>query len=406
MPTKSELVSVTALGRFLGGSLSGLTVGLWGPAHDDECFSEPSGIPREFVPALLDAGASVQVYQPGVDCLDDVYAAPDAYDAAWEADVLVVFASSAELREIDFAKVFEVMAIPRILDPRSVLDPEDLRAGGFDVLGHRSEPPRSLDQHIVSDQVRRLNRTGRPTQCAAIPDALPEQMGKGLKAKRALDLVLGIPLALSALPLILAFAVGISLSYRCWPFFTQWRTGQGGERFRFLKIRTLPPKTPAYANKFDLDQENLPWLAGFLRKRHLDELPQLLLVPLGKMSLVGPRPKMPDDHEPIDPTFGQLRTIVPQGCTGLWQIGEHAHLRVCDSAAYDYAYLTFGGVKFDLWILWRTALLLIGRNAPVSLAKQESIPRWVRGPGFLSEEAELRMIIAAAGQEVLNNVAA
>jgi lipopolysaccharide/colanic/teichoic acid biosynthesis glycosyltransferase len=398
-------VSATALGRLWGGSLLGVTIGIWG-LDDEKPFSILNGTPREFVATLIQAGASVQVYEPGVDRLDGVYAAPGGYDVARDADVLLVFANPSDLREVDFAKIYEVMASPRLLDVSGALDPDEMRSLGFELLPAGSDATDSRSRNNLSDNVRRLDDRGRSAQHNDSSNTPPEPMVRGLKAKRALDLVLGIPLALAALPLIAVFAIGIAISFRCWPFFTQWRTGQDGKNFRFLKIRSLPPKTPAYANKFDLDQKSLPWLAGFLRKQHLDELPQLLLVPLGKMSLVGPRPKMPDDHEPIDPTFGQLRTLVPQGCTGLWQIGAHAHLRVCDSADYDYAYLTYGGVRFDLWILWRTALLLIGRNTPVSLAGQESIPGWVRGRGFLSEDAELRMIIAAAEQKALNSVAA
>jgi lipopolysaccharide/colanic/teichoic acid biosynthesis glycosyltransferase len=203
-----------------------------------------------------------------------------------------------------------------------------------------------------------------------------------LWAKRAFDLVLGTPLSLLALPVIAMLAVGVAASLRCWPFFCQWRTGHHGTAFRLPKLRTLPKTTPAYASKFELDEENLPRFVRFLRRRHIDELPQLLLVPLGRMSLVGPRPKMPDDAEPIDPFHGRLRILVPQGCTGLWQVGEHAHLRVSDAAQYDYAYLRFGGVALDLWILWRTALMFLGAGRAVSVVGETTIPRWARGRGY------------------------
>lgn len=221
---------------------------------------------------------------------------------------------------------------------------------------------------------------------AVIDVQLPaHEAPKGLWAKRMFDLALGIPIALVVLPVIGALAIGVTLSLRCWPFFTQRRTGQGGREFRVLKLRTLPKSIPPYASKFEWSEVSLPRFVRFLRRRHLDEIPQLLLVPLGKMSLVGPRPKMPDDAEPIEYFHGRLRLLVPQGCTGLWQVGEHAHLRVCDAAQYDYAYLRFGGVTLDLWILWRTALTVLGLGRAVSLAGDTTIPRWARGRGFLSE---------------------
>jgi lipopolysaccharide/colanic/teichoic acid biosynthesis glycosyltransferase len=212
---------------------------------------------------------------------------------------------------------------------------------------------------------------------------VPPEAPTGMVAKRMFDLTLGIPMALLAAPLIALLAVGVALSLRCWPFFIQLRTGQNGAQLRFLKLRTLPKATPAYASKFELDEENLPRFVRFLRRKHLDEIPQLLLVLLGKMSLVGPRPKMPDDAEPIDPLHGHLRIRVPQGCTGLWQVGEHAHLRVCDAAQYDFTYLRFGGIALDLWILWRTALMFLGLGRAVSVAAETTIPRWARGRGFL-----------------------
>jgi lipopolysaccharide/colanic/teichoic acid biosynthesis glycosyltransferase len=212
-----------------------------------------------------------------------------------------------------------------------------------------------------------------------------ESAAKGLCAKRLFDLALGIPIALMVLPAIAVLAIGVTFSLRCWPFFTQRRTGQGGKEFRVLKLRTLPKSFPAYASKFEWSEDSLPRFVRFLRRRHLDEVPQLLLVPVGKMSLVGPRPKMPDDAEPIDYFHGRLRLLVPQGCTGLWQVGEHAHLRVCDAAQYDFAYLRFGGIALDLWILWRTALTVLGLGRAVSVEGDTTIPRWARGRGFLSE---------------------
>ena len=208
-----------------------------------------------------------------------------------------------------------------------------------------------------------------------------------LWAKRIFDLALGIPIALTALPVIAVLAIGVTVSLRSWPFFCQRRTGQGGREFRVVKLRTLPKSFPAYASKFEWSETSLPRFVRFLRRRHLDEIPQLLLVPLGKMSLVGPRPKMPDDAEPIEYFHGRLRLLVPQGCTGLWQVGEHAHLRVCDAAQYDFTYLRFGGVALDLWILWRTVLTMLGLGRPVSVDGDTTIPRWVRGRGFLHRAA-------------------
>ncbi len=149
---------------------------------------------------------------------------------------------------------------------------------------------------------------------------------------------------------------------------------------RFPKIRTLPPDTPEYTSKYEFGDDQIPRLGRFLRRTHLDELPQLLLVPFGVMSLVGPRPKMPHTAEPIDPDYGELRVQVRQGCTGLWQIGAHAHRQVSETPGYDLFYLRYGSLRFDLWILWRTAVAFLGA-AEVRL---DEVPAWIQGRGYIA----------------------
>jgi len=196
----------------------------------------------------------------------------------------------------------------------------------------------------------------------------------GRAAKRAVDVVVGTALAVVVTPLVLLFAAWLALTLRAWPFFVQTRIGEGGEPVRFLKLRTLAPSAPAYALKSDQPLVPPTRFAAALRARHLDELPQLYLVPLGRLSLVGPRPKMPDEFEPVDPfsDYAQLRTTVPQGCTGLWQIGAHKHLLPNQSPQYDLFYVRERTLAMDLWILGRTVLVLSGRAAPIQPA---DVPR-------------------------------
>jgi lipopolysaccharide/colanic/teichoic acid biosynthesis glycosyltransferase len=207
--------------------------------------------------------------------------------------------------------------------------------------------------------------------------------------KRVFDLALGSLLAFAAVPVIGALAVGVALTLRTWPFFVQIRVGKGGRHFRFFKLRTLPRSAPRYGLKPVVSQIKLPAFVRFLRKAHLDELPQLLLVPLGRLSLVGPRPKMPDEFEPVCPQYSALRTQVPQGCTGLWQIGRHKALLPHETPEYDYFYLKHHSLRLDLWILWRTALtmLRIGRavtpaDVPRRLLKGGEVPAPILMPEF------------------------
>lgn len=200
--------------------------------------------------------------------------------------------------------------------------------------------------------------------------------------KRAFDLVVGTVLAVLATPVVVVLAVATALSLRAWPFFVQERITEGGRHRRFYKLRTLPKHTPPYALKRALELD-LPRIPLVLRRLHLDELPQLYLVALGRLSLVGPRPKMPDDFEPVDPGYGAVRVMVPQGCTGLWQIGSHTHQLPHETPEYDYFYLRYGCLRMDLWVLWRTLRHMLGVNRPVAL---DEVPQWVRGSGYVDRD--------------------
>lgn len=194
--------------------------------------------------------------------------------------------------------------------------------------------------------------------------------------KRLLDSALGTLFCLLSIPIVALLALGVCVSLRTWrPFFVQDRIGRWGSRIRMIKLRTLPVSWSPYAVKATLVDLRLPRYTAFLRRSHLDELPQLFLVPWGRMSLVGPRPKMPDRFEPVDPEYRSARIQVPQGCTGLWQIGLHSSGPPDAAPQYDAFYLEQVSVRLDLWILWRTSLLILGFGSPVGLA---DVPRWAR----------------------------
>src|SRR5439155_24639230 len=114
----------------------------------------------------------------------------------------------------------------------------------------------------------------------------------------------------------------VAISLRAWPFFVHERVARDGELFRFLKLRTLPPSAPRYASKYEIRTVQRSRLTAWMRQRHLDELPQLLLVVAGKMSLVGPPPEMAELHGSMEPAFARARTQVRPGCSGLWQISD------------------------------------------------------------------------------------
>ncbi|MBW3650202.1 MAG: sugar transferase [Actinobacteria bacterium] len=198
-------------------------------------------------------------------------------------------------------------------------------------------------------------------------------------AKRGVDLLAGSVLALLAVPVVAALAVVLAWSLRCWPFFVQERVGLHGRTFRLWKLRTLPRAAPANAHKYAIRAVTTTPLARFLRRTHLDELPQLLLVPFGPMTLVGPRPEMTTLHRDGEPEFARARTSVRPGCTGLWQISVEQHRLIWEAPQYDLFYLRHAGLRLDAWVLARSVLMVLGLRSTVTLAH---VPPWILGQGL------------------------
>jgi lipopolysaccharide/colanic/teichoic acid biosynthesis glycosyltransferase len=201
------------------------------------------------------------------------------------------------------------------------------------------------------------------------------QLDGNLHRKRVFDVVIGLPLAILATPMIAALALGSLIEYRSWPLFAHARLGRQGKPFRILKIRSLPTHVPTYLDKHDLRQVEHDAWGDLLRRHHLDELPQLWLVAVGTMSLVGPRPEMPTLSATFDPEFVAERLTMPPGCTGLWQISEAAAGLIGDAEQWDLYYVRHRTLLLDWWVVWRTARQLAGARPISTLA---SIPSWTK----------------------------
>ncbi len=185
--------------------------------------------------------------------------------------------------------------------------------------------------------------------------------------KRGLDLLLGAPLALLSLPLTAILGAVSAVSLRAWPFFTQARVGRHGKTFAFPKIRTLSKQAPVGADKYEIAKVTIPPVCAFLRNTHLDELPQLWLVPLGRMSLVGPRPEMPQILERYPVAFATARSSVRPGCTGLWQVSTENARMIYEAPEFDEYYLGNSSLSLDLRILVLTVTTVIASRTRVSL---------------------------------------
>ena len=191
--------------------------------------------------------------------------------------------------------------------------------------------------------------------------------------KRAFDIAVALPAALVTLPVTAVFAAGSAMRFKASPLFHQPRLGHGGQVFRFWKIRTLPPITPDTADKYQLHSVKRPQFANKLRRRHLDELPQLWQVVVGQMSLVGPRPEMPTLAASFDPEFVARRLSVKPGLTGLWQISTDSRRLIGEAEEWDRHYVDHHTVRLDVWIAMRTVRTMLRLDEIDSL---DEIPAW------------------------------
>lgn len=200
--------------------------------------------------------------------------------------------------------------------------------------------------------------------------SVPIQRRAHPRWKRALDL-LGVMLVTPLLaPLLLLVAIYIKAVSRGPVLFVQERVGYGGDDFRIYKFRTMHESEVSrdemhrdYVNNLDGElkkpdyQSELIFGGDFLRKSSIDELPQLLNVLLGNMSLVGPRPDVlrVEDYEPE-----QLRRFeVLPGMTGLWQVSGKNRLTFEEMVDLDLKYIETRSLAQDLRILARTVLVLL-----------------------------------------------
>jgi lipopolysaccharide/colanic/teichoic acid biosynthesis glycosyltransferase len=203
-----------------------------------------------------------------------------------------------------------------------------------------------------------------------------------LLAKRVFDIVGALGLLLVTAPIFLVLAVWIPLDSSGPVFFKNKRRGRHGRTFDVLKFRTMEKEAHAHREKlvnsqngnrllFKIkDDPRVTTLGQFLRKYSLDELPQLINVLRGEMSLIGPRPLLKEDFEGAmasDPLFRRWvrdRHQLRPGITGLWQVSGRNDLTFEVSMLLDLEYVTYWSPSMDFIILLRTPIAVLqGKGA-------------------------------------------
>lgn len=173
-------------------------------------------------------------------------------------------------------------------------------------------------------------------------------------AKRMVDLIGSSLLLVLFAPLLFLIALFIRLDSPGPALFVQNRVGRKGELFKMYKFRSMHKGTPQYelspTTPFD---PRITGIGRFLRKCSLDELPQLMNVLLGDMSLVGPRPEMPFIVQVYTSEQRQRLQVIP-GITGLWQLSADRAFLIHENIQYDLYYIRNRGFFMDIAILIHT----------------------------------------------------
>jgi exopolysaccharide biosynthesis polyprenyl glycosylphosphotransferase len=176
-------------------------------------------------------------------------------------------------------------------------------------------------------------------------------------------------------PVLLALAVAVRMSGPGPVFFRQQRIGQGGHPFRMIKFRSMVPDAERHlellreANVSDgllfkiREDPRVTPVGRWLRRYSLDELPQLFNVLGGSMSLVGPRPPLPEEVARYDSSVSR-RLLVKPGLTGLWQISGRSDLPWEETVRLDLRYVENWSLALDALIIWKTGrAVLTGSGA-------------------------------------------
>ena len=201
----------------------------------------------------------------------------------------------------------------------------------------------------------------------------PELSAPARWVKRAFDLFGAMLLILLTTPLWLTIALLIKADSRGPVLFRQRRVGRDGRHFNMLKFRTMVDGADArkpgllHMNQaadglFKIyDDPRVTGVGRWLRSTWMDELPQLLQVVTGKMSLVGPRPLVPDEDAQIEGE-GRARLAVRPGLTGRWQAGGASSIPIDEMVKLDCAYVEDWSLWLDVKLVLKTAWNVVRRR--------------------------------------------
>jgi exopolysaccharide biosynthesis polyprenyl glycosylphosphotransferase len=201
----------------------------------------------------------------------------------------------------------------------------------------------------------------------------PVFAGVDWATKRVFDLIVSTLVVVIGLPLWLLIAAAIKLDSRGPVFYRDRRVGLGEREFEMIKFRTMLSGADRLQDKLETrneasgplfkirDDPRVTRVGAFLRRFSLDEVPQVLNVLRGEMSLVGPRPLPIRDYEKLQPWHRKRYNVLP-GITGLWQISGRSELTFDDLVRLDFYYLENWSIWMDITILLKTIPAVFGQR--------------------------------------------
>lgn len=192
--------------------------------------------------------------------------------------------------------------------------------------------------------------------------------------KRIFDFIASLLGLIILSPLFLVVATAIKIEDPKGPvFYSQIRLGKKQEAFKMYKFRSMVVGADKHLKELLKDNEiegamfkmkddpRVTKVGQFIRKYSIDELPQLMNVLLGDMSLVGPRPPLPREVKDYT-NYDKQRLAVKPGCTGLWQISGRNDVGFHDMVELDLKYINHRGTMFDLYVLVKTLIVFVKPN--------------------------------------------
>jgi exopolysaccharide biosynthesis polyprenyl glycosylphosphotransferase len=189
--------------------------------------------------------------------------------------------------------------------------------------------------------------------------------------KGVVDRIGAVVLLTMGLPVLLVASVAVAVNSRGPVFYKQRRVGKGGTEFTIWKFRTMVRDADKIKQSLAADNEGagvlfkmrkdprITKVGAVLRRYSIDELPQLFNVVTGAMSLVGPRPPLPEESARYEPDM-RRRLLVKPGLTGLWQVSGRSDLPWEEAVRLDLRYVEDWSLALDAMILWKTFRAVLG----------------------------------------------